>query len=78
MCGDTVKKKDLSQENLCFICRLGLERCRQNLAHLQALIHINGVNEGEAVVAGAIAAIVASIDRDLIASADALEGLITA
>ncbi len=70
-----MKKRELSQENLCFICRLGLERCRQNLAHLQALIHITGLSEGETVLAGAIAAIVASIDGDLAASADALDGL---
>ena len=68
-----MKNKELSQENLCFICRLGLERCRQNLSHLQALMYVTGLGEGENALSGAIAAVIANIDMDLKASHDALD-----
>ncbi len=54
-----------SRDHLHLVCKMGIDRCRQQLAQLHALIHLLGSKDKEAVMTGAISSLLASLESEL-------------
>lgn len=72
-----MKRKTNRTGNASVLCRLGIERCRTNLSHLLAIMHLC---EPESLgldpwLAETARQIVAAIDRELCASTQILDQL---
>lgn len=62
-------------EETILICRLALERCQQNLAHLHAILHFclpEPDLPADNIAAASIRQIIASLEQELSYSVDAL------